>query len=224
VGRESATDDIFREYMGQNPNAFMKLLSANAPGFLADKQKNSYRWIRNLAQTIATSGPEVYANAEKDPFVMKPTISAADIGKLLMWNYKAKWDKELPYWDAFPVDFIVDVKDDHFYGLNLHYLHPKRRAQLMDALMTLANNDRMDKKTKLMLSYRILKATGSLSAYQPCFKKYLKSHVQSRFLYVNPSNWNIALFLPLASWQKASEATVWSDSEKMIQKARNKKL
>ena len=52
--------------------------------------------------------------------------------------------------------------------------------------------------------------------FKPCFKRYLTAHVKSRFARVPASEWEIATFLPTASFEKASKTTVWKDSRGMI--------
>lgn len=203
----------------QMKGMFMKILMSNQPGSGMSPQK-SMNWLRGIAQSMPVKAPDVQKAGEQAPFIMRPTLTPNDIGKLFLWTYDAKWAKELPYWDKYPMAFIVDVQPEYFYGINLHYLYPKRRAQLMDALMEIANNDRYDKKTKLMISYKLLKGASQLKYFAPCFKKYLKSQIRSRFLYVNPNSWNFALFLPLQEFQKASDTKVWQDSEEIIRKQR----
>jgi hypothetical protein len=52
--------------------------------------------------------------------------------------------------------------------------------------------------------------------FKPCFKRYLTANVKSRFARVPASEWEIATFLPTASFEKASKTTVWKDSRGMI--------
>jgi hypothetical protein len=52
--------------------------------------------------------------------------------------------------------------------------------------------------------------------FKPCFKRYLMSHVRSQFLYVFPSEWDLACFLPCQQFKKATDKQVWDHSTKMI--------
>jgi hypothetical protein len=45
---------------------------------------------------------------------------------------------------------------------------------------------------------------------------YLNEHVRSRFLEISSSDWDMALFLPLENFEKASKSQVWKDSRAKI--------
>ena len=47
-------------------------------------------------------------------------------------------------------------------------------------------------------------------------KHYLTQHVRSRFALVDEPEWEIATFLPMADWNKASATKVYSDSRKKL--------
>jgi len=55
-----------------------------------------------------------------------------------------------------------------------------------------------------------------MKAFQPCFKRYLTSHVRSRLAKVNAPEWEIATFLPTADFEKASLTKVYRDSKRKI--------
>ena len=138
-------------------------------------------------------------------------------GSMYMYMYDPKLKDELPYYDRFPLIFPFKVEHDRFWGLNLHYLPLQYRALLMDGLYELANNTRYDDTTKLQLSWKLLNAAAKTNRYiQPCVKQYLKDHVESRFLWVNPEFWDTCLFLPLEKFSKKNKAQVWSESVKQI--------
>jgi hypothetical protein len=118
-----------------------------------------------------------------------------------MFFYDAKHKDTLPFFDQFPLIFMIQMYDDGFLGLNLHYLPPVSRAQLMNALYEIANNQKYDKSMKLMISYKILKASATqFAGFENCIKRYLFGHVRSSFHYVNPIDWDKALMLPLQKW------------------------
>jgi hypothetical protein len=137
-------------------------------------------------------------------------------GSMYMYYYDPKWKEELPFYDRFPLVFPFKVESDRFWGLNMHYLPLPLRARLMDALYDLANNSRYDENTRLRMSYALLDRSAKFKWFQPCVKQYLFSHVQTRFMYVYPSEWDIALFLPTERFVKASKTQVWADSKSII--------
>ena len=47
-------------------------------------------------------------------------------GHLYMFEYKAKI-RNLPYYDKFPLVYVLKSNRNEFWGLNLHYMPPKKR-------------------------------------------------------------------------------------------------
>ena len=141
------------------------------------------------------------------------------IGQMMLFEYDPKHKDTLPYYDRFPLIFPINIAKGGFLGMNMHYLPPRLRAQLMDALYDAANNERFDEKTRLDISYRILSQSSKYRLFKPTVKRYLTKHVRSRFVRINASEWDIALFLPLQSFQKGSVQKVYADSRKIIRGA-----
>jgi hypothetical protein len=177
--------------------------------------KDAIAWYRGEAQKITNVNNNRLMNDKEN---VRSGIRTADIGKMFMFFYDPKLKKILPYYDKFPMIMLVNVDQDGFTGLNLHYLPPKLRAQLMDALYTLRNNNKYDDSTKLQISYEILTSASKFRYFAPCFKRYLYGHVQSNFLYVSPENWDKALLLPTERFAKASAATVQAESQSMVRR------
>jgi len=89
------------------------------------------------------------------------------------------------------------------------------RARLMDALYNVASDKKYNDKTKLKISYDLLNSSAKYKYFEPCVKKYLKSNVQSRFLMVPSSEWDVALFLPLERFT-VNKNKVYQDSLRSI--------
>ena len=123
--------------------------------------------------------------------------STTIIGKMYFYFYDPKTKNSLPYYDRFPLVIPIEQYSDGFLGLNLHYIHPKQRIILLDKLSEYASNDRYDKTTKLRLSYAALSSAAKIFEAQPCIKRYLFNHVQSRFLEISADEWDIASLLPM---------------------------
>lgn len=177
----------------------------------APVNSNEYRtWFRNRAAQISRVNSNKLMTGNKA--ITLPRLNQTDIGRMIMFFYDAKTKDELPYWDQFPLIFPIHFYNDGFLGINLHYLPPVWRAKLMDQLYTTLNNDKMDDTTKLKITYGILVSASRFKLFQPCIKRYLTSHVKSRFLFVPIEDWDIALVLPTARFQKANASRVWRDS------------
>ena len=178
-------------------------------GQIPARTQDARDWFRNKARSTSAT-PESIVRGEKARY--KNRVS---MGKMYLFNYDPKTKATLPYYDRYPLIFPVQGAPGGFYGINMHYLPYVLRARLMDALYDLSSNQRYDERTKLRLSYGILKGAAKYKAFKPTFKRYLSSHVRSRFIEINSSEWDIALFLPLESFAKASKGSVWADSRKM---------
>jgi hypothetical protein len=173
-------------------------------------------WYRDQASSLTSQN--VNKNRlmnDKQNVVAQITVN--DIGKMYMFFYDPKLKDILPYYDTFPLVFPIGFQEGGFLGINLHYLPTYLRAKLMDALYSTANNNKYDDTTKLKLSYNILNGASKFSYFQPCLKKYLWDHVQGKFLYVEPKNWDTALMLPTERFQKANKVKVHNDSVRKVQ-------
>lgn len=134
------------------------------------------------------------------------------IGRFFFFYYDAKTKEKLKYWDKFPLTIPIEMYDDGFLGLNFHYVAPSVRIKLLSLLMQYATTNKLEEHTRIRLSYPIIKQTAALYKATPCIKRYLWSHVKSRFLELDATDWNAAMQLPLQQFQKSSEQQVWADS------------
>jgi hypothetical protein len=86
----------------------------------------------------------------------------------------------------------------------------------MDQLYTVASNKKYDESTKLRISYDVLNGASKFKLFAPTVKHYLTKQVRTRLVYINPSEWDIALFLPIQKFVGAKQSKVWSDSRKAV--------
>jgi hypothetical protein len=86
----------------------------------------------------------------------------------------------------------------------------------MDALYKLVDAKNITEKTKIDLSYQLVKNISKTPYYKTCLKHYLNTNVRSNFYYITPQQWDIALFLPVESFQNASKRKVFADSVKAL--------
>ena len=121
----------------------------------------------------------------------------AFIGKMYFFQYDAKHKDTLPVWDKFPLVIPMEYYSDRFLGLNLHYLDPYTRLALLDKLHDFINNDKYDDTTTFNLSYSLLASSRRYSMIDGCVKRYLFNHIVSSMIYIEPNNWETAIFLPV---------------------------
>lgn len=192
-------------------NLFQKLELAAFRKGITPRTAESQAWFQKQAGYLG----RINNNALLKEPVLK-TESEQIPGGMFMYFYDPKTKATLPYYDKFPLTVIVGPAPGGFTGLNLHYLPMVLRAKLLDALMDITSDKKYDDNTKFNLSYNTLKKASKMRYFKPCFKRYLTAHVKSRFARVPASEWEIATFLPTASFEKASKTTVWKDSRGMI--------
>ena len=167
-------------------------------------------WFRNTAKGVKDIGEgKILRSAEA-------LTTQLEIGKMYFFMYDPKMKKELPYFDKFPLIFPFEKTAGGFLGINMHYLPYFLRAKLMDLLYNFVSDPKLDDRAKLKISYNILKSASTNKYIKPCIKQYLTGHCRSKFIFVEPAEWDIALFLPVSNFQKASENKVWADSKKII--------
>ena len=100
-------------------------------------------------------------------------------GHLYMFEYKAKM-RWLPYYDRFPLVYVIKSNKNEFFGANLHYLPIKRRIMAVNKLLKY-NRIEFPKK---------------------CFHKYLHSHVDGFYLDLASAEWDTAILLPTEDFVK----------------------
>lgn len=137
-------------------------------------------------------------------------------GDVYIYHYDAKWKAKLPYWDKFPCTIVLEVYNDGFLGLNMHYLPPNIRFAFMDKLIKFTEVAPNALRSRMRVSYEILKGSQQLGAYVPCLKKYLINHVTSSMFKILPSDWELVVHMPTAQFVGASQIKVFEDSRKKI--------
>ena len=177
------------------------------------KSGEAIKWFKKIVKQTqraafpAATGRKEFTGDRSIGVTRKPLI-----GRMYLFQYDAKWKDILPYWDVWPLIFPFDYTSNGFYGINLHYLPPNDRINLMLRLIKSAGSSaNVTDKYRLKLSYQII--TGFKPAV-PCIKRYLFSHVQgSGFYGISGTDWSYAATLPLQKFKGAGTKTIWSDSK-----------
>jgi hypothetical protein len=158
-------------------------------------EKDSTDWFIGKARSAAGYRKNLVSSDERGR-------DNAIIGKMYFFAYDPKMKKTLPMYDRFPLVFPIEPYNNGFLGLNLHYLNPGERAWLLNKLKDFRNNNKFNATTKLKLSYDLLASTKKLaSVSRPCVKRYLFSHVRSKFIEMEPAEWDKAIGLPVAQFE-----------------------
>jgi len=180
-------------------------------GIETSKVADARNWFSTQTTNIRKIEPRTIVQKSNDALTNKILI-----GRMYLFIYDAATKDKLPYFDRFPLIFPYKIVPGGFFGINMHYLPYLLRAKLMDALYNVINNDKMDITTKLRFTYNTLSGAARFKYFKPCVKHYLNIQIKSRFLYVDPKQWETALFLPLERFVGATKLQVWKDSKRKI--------
>jgi hypothetical protein len=179
------------------------------------RQRDARTWFRETALRVRSVNRNKYMESA-DAKNLQTTIDGDSIGSMFSFFYDPKHKKTLPYYDMFPLVFVIGPKPGGFLGINLHYLPPVLRAKLMDELHKITSDRKYNDKTKLVVSYELLNKAARFRYFKPCVKRYLFDHVQSKFLKIEPFYWDAALMLPTEKFAKADIDHVWNDSRSSV--------
>jgi len=141
-------------------------------------KSQSRDWYREqLAQKLPRNiitderSDEIGDELERDRNI---TTTFPRLYNLMFYQYKAKWRQELPFYDKYPLSFVLEKDSRSFFAVNLHYYSPEER---MGIAMSLAE-DRIPRFTK-----------GA--------HKYLLSEVRSPYLVLAQQEWQTMCLLPV---------------------------
>lgn len=191
---------------------FQKIATeGKAQNFSDDEESRD--WYRDKAQSIKSVNMKRELRNRDRAF---SKMVETDIGRMYMFQYDPKGKDTLPYYDVFPLIFVLEKYSDGFLGMNLHYLPPIFRARLMDKLYQIERNDALRESKKLRLSYGLLNSVSRYKYFRPTVKRYLNSQVRSRYLWIPYEEWDIALMLPTQRFRKKQASVVWRDSKQFI--------
>lgn len=171
-------------------NKFSDLLRSSARE-LAASSSESADWFKDSVDKMQ----------KRDPNKIFKKYSSPKIGEMFLFMYDAKTKEKLPYFDMYPLVFPIEMYSDGFLGLNLHYLPPLARIQLMKSLIDINEIDKYSEMKKLNLSYELLsRYARQLKGMDVCLKRYLFGHVRSSFHLVEVRDWEKAALLPIQRW------------------------
>ena len=149
----------------------------------------SYDWYRKQVQSMTTPGARALINQGKA--TIRPRY-----GVMNLFGYDPKLKQVLPLYDRFPLIFPIEPAKGGFYGINFHYLQPGARVAFLRQLSRFATDKNYDKNTR----YNIGELSGRY--FKKTIKRYLFSQVRTSFLNITADEMAIAIFLPVARFEK----------------------
>ena len=126
-------------------------------------------------------------------------------GGMQLFSYLPKHEETLPYYDIFPLVIPIKRLNDGFLGINFHYLSIPLRLKLLEKVQPRA-------KEGIQMGWNRI---ARLRYIKPCVKRYLASHVESRFLRIEEADFATACMLPIHTFKKAPYRSVHAQSRKM---------
>lgn len=145
--------------------------------------------------------------------------SRARLGEMYFFLYDPKTKEEMRYYDIFPLVLPIEPAKGGFIGINFHYVEPILRAKILDEIASI-DAENLSKKARLTRLITLNQKVASLKLVRPTLHRYLYSKMKSRFIVVDPSDWGLAIFLPVERFKKKRSRFVWEESSKMISEAR----
>ena len=193
------------------------LKTAIATGDIAAKTRMAATWFRSIVERakIALSRETVFQTVITEAAQAGGLTSKMWLGKMYFFVYNPKHKMTLPYYDMFPLVLPVERYSDGFLGINFHYLAPKERAHLLDEIKIFVNDKTLSEKTRIMLTYDMLRGFTKFKRAKPCLKRYITMYMKTQFIPILPDEWGPAIFLPVENFKKMSKKAVWQESKKI---------
>ena len=193
------------------------LKTAIATGDIAAKTRMAATWFRSIVERakIALARETVFQTVITEAAQAGGLTSKMWLGKMYFFVYNPKHKMTLPYYDMFPLVLPVERYSDGFLGINFHYLAPKERAHLLDEIKIFVNDKTLSEKTRIMLTYDMLRGFTKFKRAKPCLKRYITMYMKTQFIPILPDEWGPAIFLPVENFKKMSKKAVWIESKKI---------
>ena len=170
-------------------------------------QERSARWYQTAVREYA-SGINTFQEVQSSD--LGKVATQLDVGKMYMFAYDPMTKETLPYWDSLPLVVICDPLPTGFSGINLHYLSPLLRANLLDRLMP--SVDKIDSDSTLRSNWSFVRNFSRFPETRKSTKRYLNQQIRGQMIEINPRHWKSAVFLPVQQFQGASASKVYRDT------------
>ena len=140
------------------------------------KGRKAMNWLKGIINRVRR-GSKPPSDSRRELMTDRNTgvIRLPSIGRMYLFTYDPKWEKKLPWYDVYPLVIPFDYAKGGFYGINLHYLPPNDRADLLIRLIKAQGIGQLNEKLRLRLSYDVITRFGPA---KPCIKRYLYTQVR----------------------------------------------
>ncbi len=232
----SAIDKIREDFGGMSAKEDFTELTSNVFDYLKGIRDDlgipkmgpaAIRWMRDtIKQLNSVEDISVEEKFLRDEKRIRSRTTFKRPGQMFMFNYQPLTRATLDYYDTFPLVYILEMHNDGFLGINLHYLPPALRERLLLSLIKFSSGSFENEDTRLILRYKYMMTQPLIRRLvKPCIKKYFYRRMDSYILKIPPSDWYIATFLPLSRFKKKHFGAVWRDTRlKVYREGLNKRI
>lgn len=160
----------------------------------------SVDWYKKKINELGGNSP----SAKTDLLRETASLQSARIlpGAMHFYAYDPKYKDDLPYYDMFPLTFVLSVDGEHFTGINFHYLGYNIRMKLYEKMYLIGHNSKLPTEQITKLNWQLLGSIARFPEVRPAVKMYLLSHVRSRFIKIPVDDWATAIMLPVEKFAK----------------------
>ena len=167
---------------------------------------NSLDWFR---KTINKEVSASEYNQLRNQIISDPIRGRRRFFQGMMYFFfynQPEYQATLPFYDTFPLVLMLSRKKDTFFGVNLHYLPPKRRLTLFMEMQKFGQGNR------IMLPYGTMIKDRKWKILKPCFRQYKVGLVTGNLINISAEDWPIAVNLPVERFKKQGKTAIWANT------------
>lgn len=171
-----------------------------------------YDWFRKtINKTITKSDyDQLRQKIVTDPYRQSNSLF---LGKLYFFFYnQPDYRNTLPFYDTFPLLLLLRRTKNHIFGINLHYIPPKRRLVKFLELLKYTSNSQLTEGTRIILPYSKMKTDNNWKIFKSCFRQYKINKISGNLINISAPDWPIAVNLPVERFKKKGKREIWSQT------------
>lgn len=156
-----------------------------------------YQELKKIAPDLAAFMLKIAPDLSSESIdVVKATAIPKGItgrGGAYLFSYRNPVDKgkpNLPYYHSFPFSIVLDRYPNYIQALNLFYLGPTMRGELLENIINSVEGDPENPDSVARISYNILnRYRSALYPAFPCIKNYRIERISPIMIKIKPSLW-----------------------------------
>lgn len=176
-------------------------------------QRRSAQWYQDQVKSLVGTS---YAATRFQQDYSENMTGRMLPGRMYLINYSNPITKDkLPYYDMFPLILPFNIESSYVTAINFHYLHPTSRVILLEKLSRFKIGD-TDIQTRIRADWGILSNFARFREVKPSVKRYAKSRIKGKYLFIQPDDWTTAAVMPTESFRGSSKQQVYLDSNRKM--------